>query len=71
MPKLPSPNGTQSGRDARGRFTAGNPGGPGNPFAAEVGKRRARLMKAIRTRILNRPFGACARSWLAAKTPIG
>jgi hypothetical protein len=48
MKTAPSPNGTQTGRDSRGRFGKGNPGGPGNPYAAEVGKRRARLMKAIR-----------------------
>jgi hypothetical protein len=48
MSESPSPNGPQSGRDSHGRFSKGNPGGPGNPFAAEVGKRRSRLMKAIR-----------------------
>jgi hypothetical protein len=48
--KRPSPNGEQTGRDTRGRFAKGNRGGPGNPFAAEVGKRRARLMKAITDR---------------------
>ena len=37
-------------RDPRGRFAKGNSGGPGNPYAAEVGKRRARLMKAIRNK---------------------
>jgi hypothetical protein len=46
----PLPNGGQTGRDQRGRFAKGNPGGPGNPFASEVGKRRARLMKAITNR---------------------
>jgi hypothetical protein len=46
----PSPNGEQTGRDPRGRFARGNAGGPGNPFAAEVGKRRARLMKAIKVK---------------------
>ena len=49
MSIAPSPNGGQSGRDPRGRFAKGN-GGPGNPYAAEVGKRRARLMKAIRNK---------------------
>jgi hypothetical protein len=46
----PSPNGPQTvrGRDPRGRFAKGNGGGPGNPYASEVGKRRARLIKAIR-----------------------
>lgn len=50
MVKAPSPNGPQTGRDSRGRFGRGNPGGPGNPFAAEVGKRRARLITAIKNR---------------------
>jgi hypothetical protein len=50
MSTEPSPNGGQSGRDPRGRFAKGNAGGPGNPYAAEVGKRRARLMKAIRNK---------------------
>lgn len=44
----PTPNGPQTGRDPSGRFSKGNSGGPGNPYAAEVGKRRARLMKAIK-----------------------
>ena len=42
----PSTNGRQTG----GRFAKGNPGGPGNPFAAQVGKYRARLYKAIKTK---------------------
>jgi hypothetical protein len=49
--RLPSPNGPQTaaaGRDARGRFTLGNGGGPGNPHAAQVGKNRARLYEIIR-----------------------
>lgn len=41
---------TAAGRDAGGRFARGNGGGPGNPFASEVGKRRARLMKEIRAK---------------------
>ena len=45
-----TPNGPQTDRDPRGRFAKGNRGGPGNPFAAEVGKRRARLMKAIKAK---------------------
>jgi hypothetical protein len=32
-----------NGRDERGRFAVGNPGGPGNPFA----KRAAALRKAL------------------------
>jgi hypothetical protein len=40
-PSDPTP--TSSGRDARGRFTKGNAGGPGNPFA----RRTAALRKAF------------------------
>ena len=47
----PSPNGSQTaGRDACGRFVKGCAPGPGNPYAAEVGKRRGRLMRAIKAR---------------------
>ena len=46
---LPSANGDQSGRKANGQFAKGNPGGPGNPNAAQVGKNRARLYEIIRT----------------------
>ncbi len=46
MNESPSPNGRQTG----GRFAKGNAGGPGNPFAAEVGKLRARPYKAIKAK---------------------
>jgi hypothetical protein len=39
----PSPN----GRDGRGRFTNGNAGGPGNPYARRVGKLRSALLDAV------------------------
>ena len=42
----PSPNG-DSGRDASGRFTAGNRGGPGNPHARRVGALRSALLDAV------------------------
>ena len=42
----PSANG-ENGRDNAGRFTTGNAGGPGNPFAAQVGKLRAALLDAV------------------------
>lgn len=35
-------------RDARGRFLPGNKGGPGNPFAAQVGRLRAALLRAVK-----------------------
>jgi hypothetical protein len=53
--RAPSPNGgngrqdavAASGRDKRGRFGHGNPGGPGNPFAAAAGRWRAALVASI------------------------
>ena len=38
---------TASGHDARGRFTKGNPGGPGNPFARYVAKLRASMICSV------------------------
>ena len=44
-------NPTQSkpteGREANGRFAAGNPGGPGNPFARKVAALRNAIVEAI------------------------
>ena len=42
----PTRNGN-NGRDERGRFTQGNPGGPGNPYAVQVGKLRTALLNAV------------------------
>jgi hypothetical protein len=42
----PSTNGPD-GRDANGRFTRGNPGGPGNPHAKRVASLRRVLLDAI------------------------
>jgi hypothetical protein len=36
-----------AGRDAKGRFTKGNPGGPGNPFARHVAKLRSALVQCV------------------------
>ena len=36
-----------NGRDGRGRFTTGNPGGPGNPHAARVGEWRSVLVETV------------------------
>jgi hypothetical protein len=43
---VPSPPNT-TGRDAHGRFTKGNPGGPGNPFARQVAELRKRLLDRL------------------------
>src|SRR5260370_14701126 len=39
--------GGDNGRDARGRFTSGNPGGPGNPFARRVAELRKVLLETV------------------------
>ena len=36
-----------NGRDGKGRFTTGNAGGPGNPYAREVARLRKRLMAKV------------------------
>jgi len=42
----PSANGAV-GRDVAGRFQAGNPGGPGNPYAKQVGRLRSAMLDAV------------------------
>jgi hypothetical protein len=36
-----------AGRDAKGRFAKGNPGGPGNPFARHLAKLRSALVQCV------------------------
>lgn len=36
-----------NGHDERGRFVAGNPGGPGNPYVRRVAEIRAALLDAV------------------------
>ncbi len=45
--KAPSPNGGNGGRDTAGRFTKGNPGGPGNPMGRRVAELRRALLDAV------------------------
>ena len=40
-----APPNPSTGRDAKGRFTAGNPGGPGNPFARQIAQLRSSLIR--------------------------
>jgi hypothetical protein len=47
MSTLPSPNGANGGRSEKGRFAAGNKGGPGNPYARRVAVLRAALLEAV------------------------
>ena len=35
------------GRDSGGRFTKGNPGGPGNPYARRVAELRSTMIDAV------------------------
>ena len=46
MSNTPSQNGL-NGRDEKGRFAPGNPGGPGNPHARKVGKLRSAMLNAV------------------------
>jgi len=43
----PNSQAQKEGRDANGRFTAGNRGGPGNPFKRQVAGIRQALIKSI------------------------
>jgi len=43
----PSVNGDNGDRDASGRFTAGNRGGPGNPHARRVAEFRSAMLAAV------------------------
>ena len=36
-----------SGRNSKGQFAKGNPGGPGNPYARHVARLRASLIEAV------------------------
>src|SRR5262249_33190998 len=45
-PRYPDPP-TNIGRDVHGRFTFGNPGGPGNPFARKCAALRKALLDAV------------------------
>lgn len=38
---------TNGGRDSRGRFGKGNPGGPGNPYARRVAALRSALLEEV------------------------
>src|SRR6266851_1914205 len=49
-----APNATEqpaaNGRDARGRFVPGNPGGPGNPYARRVAELRQVMLECVTTK---------------------
>ncbi len=45
--RQPLPNGSNGYRDASGRFARGNAGGPGNPYAKQVGSLRSAMIEAV------------------------
>jgi len=47
-PEAAEANDCGAGRDGQGRFVAGNPGGPGNPFARRVGELRRAMLAAVK-----------------------
>jgi hypothetical protein len=47
MATTTTPQEHTTGRDRNGRFTKGNPGGPGNPFARQVAELRKRLLDRL------------------------
>ena len=46
------------GRDSGGRFTTGNAGGPGNPYARRVGQLRTALLEAVTDDDIQRTIAA-------------
>jgi hypothetical protein len=54
----PAPQPSLSGRDAHGRFTANNPGGPCNPFARRVAQLRTALLDTVRPEDITAIFKA-------------
>src|SRR5437762_3281004 len=60
-PTEPAAQTPTSGHDAKGRFTRGNPGGPGNPFARQV----AQLRKVILNRLTEEDLLAITEALLA------
>lgn len=50
-----------SGRDAKGKFVKGNPGGPGNPLAARVSKLRFALVNAVTVEDIEEVVSALVR----------
>jgi len=59
--KPPSPNGANGERDGAGRFVAGNPGGPGNPYARRVARLRKVLLDAVTEDDVREVVGALVR----------
>jgi hypothetical protein len=58
---------SNGGRDGAGRFTAGNPGGPGNPNLAALNRHRAALIRAIKTSDVKRSLETMVEIFRDAK----
>lgn len=60
---MPDPSTNDSnGRDERGHFAKGNPGGPGNPFARRVAELRKEMLASITDRDIREIIGALLKS---------
>lgn len=58
----PSTNGANGeARDAQGRYMAGNPGGPGNPYARRVARLRSLLLETVTEEDLRQIIEALVR----------
>lgn len=62
MRNRPSANGEDGGRDAQGRFTAGNAGGPGNPYGRRVATLRSALLETVTEAEIRELAGVLLRS---------
>jgi hypothetical protein len=47
MIEMPTTTNGAGARDPSGRFLPGNPGGPGNPHARQVGRLRSAMLTAV------------------------
>lgn len=69
-PKEPfGDGGPTSGRDGKGRFTRGNKGGPGNPYARRVGRLRSALLDAVTPEDLREVAAALVREAKGGSVP--
>ena len=59
------------GRDGKGRFAPGNPGGPGNPNAGEVSRHRAKFFAALRDDDVEKALGVIRSLMNSSKAKSG
>jgi hypothetical protein len=75
----PSPNGSNGDehdtdaivRNSSGRFTAGNPGGPGNPWAKQTAELRALIRSAVTDQDMQEVMAAIVRKAKAGDVVAG